>query len=46
MCNKTRTRLIAKLSVDQQETFKSCNHDVYTEKVNKTAMSSNDDRRI
>ena len=29
-----------------QERFKSYNHDVYTEKVNKIALSSNDDKRI
>ena len=29
-----------------QERFKSCNHDVYTEEVNKIALSSNDDKRL
>ena len=29
-----------------QERFKSYNHDVYTEEVNKTALSSNDDKRL
>ena len=29
-----------------QQRFKSYNHDVYTEKVNKTALSSNDDKRF
>ena len=29
-----------------QQRFKSHNHDVYTEKVNKIALSSNDDKRI
>ena len=29
-----------------QERFKSYNHDVYTEEVNKIALSSNDDNRI
>ena len=29
-----------------QERFKSCYHDVYTEEVNKTALSSNDDKRL
>ena len=29
-----------------QERFKSYNHDVYTEKVNKIALSSNDDKRL
>ena len=28
-----------------QETFKSYNHDVYTEELNKIALSSNDDKR-
>ena len=27
-----------------QQRFKSYNHDVYTEEVNKTALSSNDDK--
>ena len=29
-----------------QERFKSYNHDVYTEEVNKTALSSDDDKRL
>ena len=29
-----------------QQRFKSYNHDVYTEEVNKTALSSNDDKRL
>ena len=29
-----------------QERFKSYNHDVYKEEVNKIALSSNDDKRI
>ena len=29
-----------------QQRFNSYNHDVYTEEVNKTALSSNDDERI
>ena len=29
-----------------QERFKSCNHDVYTEEVNKIALSSNYDKRL
>ena len=28
-----------------QQRFKSYNHDVYTEEVNKIALSSNDDKR-
>ena len=29
-----------------QQKFKSYNHDVYTDKVNKTALSSNNDKRL
>ena len=29
-----------------QERFKSYNHDVYTEEVNKIMLSSNDDKRL
>ena len=29
-----------------QQRFKSYNHDVYTEEVNKIALSSNDDERL
>ena len=29
-----------------QQRFKSYNHDVHTEKVNKTALSANDDKRL
>ena len=29
-----------------QQRFKSYNHDVYAEEVNKTALSSNDDKRF
>ena len=29
-----------------QQRFKSYNHDVYTEEVNKTALSANDDKRL
>ena len=29
-----------------QQRFKSYNHDVYTEEVNKVAISNNDDKRI
>ena len=31
---------------ETQERFKSYNHDVYTEEVNKIALSSNDDKRL
>ena len=29
-----------------QQRFKSCNHDVYTEEVNKIALSAKDDKRF
>ena len=29
-----------------QERFRSERHDVYTEEINKTALSSNDDKRL
>ena len=29
-----------------QQRFKSKEHDVYTENINKTALSSNDDKRL
>ena len=29
-----------------QQRFKSYNHDLYTEEVNKTALSANDDKRL
>ena len=29
-----------------QQRFKSYNHDVYTEEVNKIALNSNDDKRL
>ena len=29
-----------------QQRFKNYNHDVYTEKVNKTALNANDDKRL
>ena len=54
MCNKTKTHAskFQKLLVNNktvyrsQERFKSCYHDVYTEEVNKIALSNNDDKRI
>ena len=36
----------AKAVLKSQQRFKSERHDVYTEKVNKIALSSNDDKRL
>ena len=38
--------LNAKAVLKSQQRFKSERHDVYTEKVNKIALSSNDDKRL
>ena len=35
-----------KIAYRPQERFKSYNHDVYTEEVNKIALCNNDDKRI
>ena len=35
-----------KTAYRSQERFKSYNHDVYTEEVNKIPLSSNDDKRL
>ena len=35
-----------KVVLKSQQRFKSESHDVYTEKVNKIALSSNDDKRL
>ena len=35
-----------KIIIKSQQRFKSYNHDVYTEEVNKIALSSNDDKRL
>ena len=35
-----------KLVLKSQQRFKSERHDVYTEKVNKISLSSNDDKRL
>ena len=35
-----------KVIIRSQQRFRSCNHKVYTEEVNKIALSSNDDKRI
>ena len=53
MCNKTKNhvwkfqRLFNNKNVFRsEERFKSYNHDVYTEEVNKIALSNNDDKRL
>ena len=54
MCNKTRNHVSKfqrlfnqyKNVYRSQEIFKSYNYDVYTEEVNKIALSSNDDERL
>ena len=35
-----------KIILKSQQRFKSYNHDVYTEEVNKIALSSHDDKRL
>ena len=35
-----------KMFVDHNKRFNSYNHDLYTEEVNKTALSTNDDKRL
>ena len=35
-----------KIVLKSQQRFKSERHDVYTEKINKIALSSNDDKRL
>ena len=53
MCNKTKTHVFFqdflfnnKTIYRSQERFKSCYHDMYTEEVNKIALSSNHDKRL
>ena len=54
MCNKTKNHVQNfkgclfnnKNAYRSQERLKSYNHDVYTEEVNKIALSSNDDKRL
>ena len=54
MCNKTKLMFENfkdclfnnKTVYRSQERFKSYYHDVYTEEVNKIALSSNDDKRL
>ena len=35
-----------KIILQSQQTFKSYHHNVYTEQINKIALSSNDDKRL
>ena len=35
-----------KIMLKSQQRFKSNNHKIYTEKINKIALSSNDDKRL
>ena len=44
--NYTDCLLNNKYVYRSQQKFKSYNHDVYTDKVNRTALSSNDDKRL
>ena len=37
---------LTKTILKSQQRFKSNNHDVYTEEVNKIALSSNDNKRL
>ena len=47
MCNKTRDFLFnGKVILKSQQRFKSDHHKVYTEEVNKIALSSDDDKRL
>ena len=45
MCIKTKIH-VSKTAYRLQERLKSYNHDVYTEEVNKIALSNNDDKRL
>ena len=44
--NDTDCLLNDKIILKPQQRFESYNHNVYTEEVNKTASSSNDDKRL
>ena len=44
--NYTDCLFTDKIILKSQQRFKSYNHDVYTEEVNKIALSSNDDKRL
>ena len=44
--NYTDCLLNNKIMLKSQQRFKSDNHKIYTEKINKIALSSNDDKRL
>ena len=44
--NYTDCLLNNKIILKSQQRFKSDYHDVHTEQINKTALSSNDDKRL
>ena len=44
--NYTDCLLNKKIMLKSQQRFKSDNHKIYTEKINKIALSSNDDKRF
>ena len=44
--NYTDCLLNNKIMLKSQQRFKSNNHKIYTEKINKIALSSNDDKRL
>ena len=44
--NYTDSLLNNKIILKSQQRFKSDNHNVYTEQINKTALSNNDDKRL
>ena len=44
--NYTDCMLNNKIILKSQQRFKNYNHDIYTEKVNKIALSNDDDKRL
>ena len=44
--NYTDSLLNNKIILKSQQRFKSDNHNVYTEQINRTALSNNDDNRL
>ena len=44
--NYTDSLLNNKIILKSQQRFKSDNHNVYTEQINKTALSNNDDKSL